>query len=431
MDEDDLTEEQIAAVDEITENYIQKVNSRNSEQNIPVEESQFDWSAEFSINHDEPEMEHIECLKSKFAHNSFRQKQWDIIRTVMYERRDVCAVMATGYGKSLCFQFPAVFTNSMALVISPLIALMEAQVVTLNEAGIAACLVGSAQEDKNILKRINNDEFTIIYSSPEYLQSEYGKNMLNSLKGRLILIAIDEAHSISQWGHDFRTDYRKLNIIRSIIPNVPILAMTATATEKVRFDMNSMLGLINPRIILTSFDRTNLEFIIKPKTWPWDDIKPWVENVNGSVIVYVLKRRDAEDISALLSKNHINCAFYHAGIPIDDRKRVLLQFLRDEIKVIVATIAFGMGIDKRDIRCVINYGASKNLETYYQEVGRAGRDGLHATVVTYFNIEDFDLHEHFLEQDDKGQKLSKIVLNELRKLAAKMREYLYSTKCRR
>lgn len=212
---------------------------------------------------------------------------------------------------------------------------------------------------------------------------------------------------MSAWGHDFRTDYRRLSIIRSLLPDVPILALTATATDKVRHDIKTLLGLRNPCEILTSFDRPNLEFIVHEKTSVWNDLGQWVTNVvDGSVIVYVLKRTETEDVAEKLSRRGVMCKPYHAGMDVSDRKLVLEQFLKAELKVIIATVAFGMGIDKKDIRTVVHYGSTKNLESYYQEVGRAGRDGLPSKVVTYFEIEDFDLHDWFLEKENEKMKLT-------------------------
>lgn len=193
-----------------------------------------------------------------------------------------------------------------------------------------------------------------------------------------------------------------------------------------------MLKMNSPNVILTSFDRPNLEFIIHKKTTPWIDIGPWLQNVNGSVIVYVLKQKVAEDFAVLFSKRGVNCTSYHAGLSQANKTDILKRFLANEFKVVFATIAFGMGIDKSDVRIVINYGASSSIEAFYQEVGRGGRDGLPSRCITYFDIEDFELREWFLESGDcDGKKLSQVVLNNLRRLGVKMREFLYSTKCRR
>lgn len=233
-------------------------------------------------------------------------------------------------------------------------------------------------------------------------------------------------------GHDFRTAYRKLTAIRETFPDVPILAMTATATLTVRQDIIGMLKMNCPTVILTSFDRPNLEFIVHRKQSPWTDIGPWLQNVNGSVIVYVLKQKIAEEFAVLFSKRGVNCTYYHAGLNQAKKTDILKRFLANEFKVVFATIAFGMGIDKSDVRIVINYGASSTILGFYQEVGRAGRDSLPSRCITYFDIEDFELHEWFLESGDcDGKKLSQVVLNNLRLLGAEMREFLYSTKCRR
>lgn len=427
MYDDFYTPEYFQIIDNDIENF-----QRNHPPNIENESigTQELLIQEFGMQSDEPGLEHIHCLKSKFHHEQFRSKQWDIIHTIL-NKRDVCAVMATGYGKSLCFQFPSVFTNGMTLVVCPLIALMEDQVLSLQAYNIPACLVGTAQIDPNIIKKVIGGEFNIIYASPEYLSKSEGKQMLQSLRDQLTLIAIDEAHCVSQWGHDFRPDFRKLGELRDIMPNVPILALTATATETVRSDIIHLLKLNKPKVVLTGFDRANLEFSVHRKTSAWRDLQPYVTNVTGSVIVYVLKKIEAEEIARQLQLNGVHCDHYHSGVPINLRTETLKKFKRDELKVIVATIAFGMGIDKSDVRYVIHYGASKNVETYYQEVGRAGRDGKHSKVVTFFDTEDFHLHDYWLEREDQKNILSHIIKKYLRGLAAQMRQYLYSPKCRR
>lgn len=458
-DEIDEADIDFEALDQKENEYILRNSPKKSDKSDSnILDIDMEIPDDFCENGSKPEMEHLECLKSNFGLNSFRQKQWDIIQAVMNDKKDVLAVMATGYGKSLCFQFPAVYRKRMTLVVSPLIALMEAQVLGLTSKGISACVLGSAQPDPNILKRINDGEFNIVYCSPEYLQFNNGRTLLSYVKKRLILIAVDESHAISQYGilnllnyisyryksnqfcclnflllgHDFRTAYRKLTTIRDTFPDIPIIALTATATLNVRQDIIGMLKMSSPRVILTSFDRPNLEFIVHKKYSPWLDIGPWLENVNGSVIVYVLKQKIAEEFAVLFSKRGVNCTAYHARFSQAKKTDILKRFMANEFKVVFATIAFGMGIDKSDVRIVINYGASSTILGYYQEVGRAGRDGLPSRCITYFDTEDFELHEWFLESGVyDGKKLSQVVLNNLRRLGAEMREFLYSTKCRR
>lgn len=377
-----------------------------------------------------PKPEHIECLQSNFGHNEFRPKQWDIIRTIIEEKRDNCVIMPTGYGKSLCFQFPAVFTNGITLVVSPLISLMQDQVRSLRVANIPACFLGSAQTDKTIVSRVLAGEFRLVYVSPEYVGGSMGKDLLIQLEQRLTLIAIDEAHAISQWGHDFRTDYRKLGEIRKTVPSVPILAVTATATPHVRGDMVSMLRLKNPQVLCMGFDRSNIHFAFKAKGKDiWSDLKPLTTQIRGSVIIYVLKKATSEEIAKILRQHGVTCDIYHAGLSTKKRKDVLEDFTMDRLQVIVATVAFGMGIDKPDVRCVVHYGASKNIETYYQEVGRAGRDGCQSRAITFHDESDFQLHEWFLNQNHEHKSPSTI--QHLREIGEKMKDFCFTSTCRR
>lgn len=403
------------------------------EEDIDIEESLLLEAAEKAdqlVEHTQPQAKHLECLSTRFGHNRFRSMQWDIIRSVMQDKRDNCVIMPTGYGKSLCFQFPSVYKNGITLVVSPLISLMQDQVFALQVANIPATFVGSAQTDRTIESRIVNGEFRLVYASPEYLCGNIGQELLSKLHDKLTLIAVDEAHCVSHWGHDFRADYRKLGRLRAAVPDVPVLAVTATATPDVRDDICRQLRMHNPQVLCMGFDRPNLEFQVYAKTDDvWNDLKPFLTNVRGSTIIYVIRKADAEEIAALLQKHGVACEYYHAGATTKRRKDILESFTSDRLQVIVATVAFGMGIDKPDVRRVIHYGPSKNLETYYQEVGRAGRDGFPAKVIMFYKNADFSLIEWLLNQNVEHK--SNEVVGHLREIAKHMREFIMTRKCRR
>lgn len=282
----------------------------------------------------EPASVHLKCLRQRFGHTSFRPFQWTIIRSILEERQDNCVVMATGYGKSLCFQFPSVFQQGITIVVSPLISLMQDQVLALKVANIPACYLGSAQTDRNILDKVRSGEFHLVYVSPEYITGNL--ELLDDLADRLNLIAIDEAHCVSQWGHEFRHCYRSLGRIRTRIPTVPILAVTATATDRVRQDICESLGLRRPQVLCTGFDRSNLEFIIRPKTSVWEDLRCWVHGPNvpkGSIIVYCLTRSVVERVAEVLNHQGVQCAAYHAGLSLQLRKDIHERFVKDQLQV--------------------------------------------------------------------------------------------------
>ncbi|XP_063776091.1 bifunctional 3'-5' exonuclease/ATP-dependent helicase WRN isoform X2 [Pseudophryne corroboree] len=381
----------------------------------------------------EPNDEQIACLKTYFGHSRFKPVQWKVIYSVLKERRDNLVVMATGYGKSLCYQFAPVYTAGIGIVISPLISLMEDQVLQLEMSNISSCFLGSAQS-KNVLQDVKAGKFKVIYMTPEFCSA--GISLLQNLDNKfgLALIAIDEAHCISEWGHDFRSAYQNLGSLKSTLPSVPIVALTATASPSIRKDILDSLKLRNPQVTCTSFDRPNLyldvarktsnitrdlqQFLLKKQGSAWE--------FEGATIVYCPSRKMSERVTAELYKLGISCGTYHAGMGISARRDVHHRFMRDELQCVVATVAFGMGINKPDIRKVIHYGAPKEMESYYQEMGRAGRDGLPSSCHALWAPADMNFNRHMLSEI-KSKQFREYKL----KMLAKMEKYLNSTSCRR
>ena len=325
----------------------------------------------------------LSVLKSVFGYDEFRHKQGDVITHVMGGGSGL-VVMPTGGGKSLCFQIPALCRQGTAIVISPLIALMQDQVAMLKQFGVRAETLNSQSNNADAYNAFVGGELDILYVSPERLLSD---GMMQTIATMPIsLIAVDEAHCISQWGHDFRPEYTKLKTITQTLQGVPILALTATADKATQADIKSQLGMENSPTFLSGFDRPNIKYMIKPKTNGKNQILRFIEdNHRGDCgIVYCTSRKSVDSMAAFLRENGINAHPYHAGMAQNARGDTLHTFQYHDDVVVVATIAFGMGIDKPNVRFVAHFDAPKNIESYYQETGRAGRDGLPATAfMTY------------------------------------------------
>lgn len=393
----------------------------------------------------------LEVLKDVFGHTKFRPNQWNIIKHTL-EGNDQLAVMATGYGKSLCFQFPSVYKQGITLCVCPLISLMQDQVMKLKHSGIGAGFLGSAQTAKVRTKnQAINGELKILYVTPEYVENqlEVLLEIHRQCPGGFVCFAIDEAHCVSQWGHDFRPAYKSLHKLREISTRIPFVAVTATATPQVREDIIKNLKLRKPKIIVTSFDRENLYIEVRKKTNMLDDIKslpiiketpqsfidsthPSVRNqinlfdFSGSTIIYCLTRKVTEEMYDVLKRNRFSVGFYHGGMTNKDREEIHERFLKDRLGCIVATVAFGMGVDKPDVRNVIHYGAPKNPESYYQEIGRAGRDGMKSKIYTFWENKDFNTHRYFI------RSMTNVTYRDTQsKLLKEMESYLEVPGCRR
>lgn len=338
-----------------------------------------------------------DLLQKHFGFTSFLPLQEKIIENV-FRGRDTLALLPTGGGKSLCYQLPALVFSGITVVVSPLISLMKDQVAGLNENNIPAVYLNSSLgiRDMHLAKeRLRKKEVKMLYVAPERLAKEEFLEFLAELS--LSLIAVDEAHCISEWGHDFRPEYRRLSVLRERFPGVPVIALTATATRRVREDIIKELSFRNPGTFCGSFDRRNLRYSIRPKTETYAQIVNYIEDHPGaSGIVYCLSRVAVDRMAERLSADGVAALPYHAGLAQKERSLNQEQFMGGAAQVIAATIAFGMGINKPDIRFVIHHDLPKNLEGYYQETGRAGRDGLPADCILFFSYGDKMKHEFFI-----------------------------------
>ncbi len=340
-----------------------------------------------------------ELLKTHFGYDDFLPLQEQIIASVL-EGHDSLVLMPTGGGKSLCYQLPSLRLDGLTLVVSPLIALMKDQVDALKANGLAADFINSTLPYSEV-RRVQADALAgrlrILYVAPERLALDGFQAFLNRLD--VSLIAVDEAHCISEWGHDFRPDYRNLKALRRRLPDAPVIALTATATQRVREDIVAQLALRDGRVFVSSFNRPNLTYHVRPKRRTYEALLDILEERRGqAAIIYRFSRKDTENLARRLSDDGINALPYHAGLDGPVRRATQERFVRDEVSVIVATIAFGMGIDKPDVRLIVHYDMPKSVEGYYQETGRAGRDGLPSDCVFYYSQADRIKHEFFIKQ---------------------------------
>ncbi len=358
----------------------------------------------------------LPLLKQYFGFTSFRPLQEEIIRDSL-AGKDVFALLPTGGGKSLCFQLPALARDGLTVVVSPLIALMKDQVDALQASGIAATFLNSslaADESRKRLRGLHNGEYRLLYAAPERLMLS---GFLEDLqRWNVRLIAVDEAHCISEWGHDFRPEYRQISDLRRLFPEVPFMALTATATGRVREDIVTHLKLREPKCYVASFNRPNLTYRVIPKNKPYDQLLHFLRaRPKESGIVYCQSRKSAERIAANLTEDGVKARPYHAGLTPKERSEHQELFLRDDVRVICATIAFGMGINKPNVRFVVHYDLPKNIEGYYQETGRAGRDGLPSECVLLFSAGDVVKQTGFIDEkpDPQEQKIAREQLQQM------------------
>jgi ATP-dependent DNA helicase RecQ len=371
------------------------------------------------------------ALKHFFGYDQFRLHQRQAIEAVL-NQRDALVVMPTGGGKSLCYQLPALLKLGVTIVVSPLIALMQDQVEALNNNGIAATFLNSSLDPMEVRSReydLLQGHTKLLYVAPERLLSDQFWPFLNQLQQQVGIagFAIDEAHCVSEWGHDFRPEYRQLHRLRSAFPTIPVLALTATATERVRQDIVQQLQLHDGAALVASFNRPNLYYEVRPKgRQSYPQLLQQVTTLSGAGIIYCLSRKRVDEIARRLQNDGVTALPYHAGLSDQTRAENQRRFIRDDVRVMVATIAFGMGINKPDVRFVIHYDVPRTLESYYQESGRAGRDGEPAHCTIYFGYSDVSTANFLIDQKPDEQEQN-IARQQLRQVI----DYAESTVCRR
>ena len=355
----------------------------------------------------------LETLQTIFGYGDFRPYQEEIVADLI-AGRDSFVLMPTGGGKSLCYQIPALHRDGVGVVVSPLISLMKDQVDALHANGVRAAFYNSSlatADARQVLTDLHRGNLDLLYIAPERLLSEDFLERLRNIP--LALFAIDEAHCVSQWGHDFRPEYVQLGRLRRLFPTVPMIALTATADPQTRDDIRQRLGLTEAASHAAGFDRPNIRYLVAEKHKPFDQLTSFLTNHREeSGIVYALSRKRTEEVAAKLAATGMAAAPYHAGLSDAERRRVQEAFLRDDIQVVVATVAFGMGIDKPNVRFVVHYDLPKNIESYYQETGRAGRDGLAAEALLLFGYGDIALVRGLIEkgtnEDQKRIEIHKL-----------------------
>ena len=369
-----------------------------------------------------------QVLKQYYGYDTFRPLQADIIDWILYGQ-DAMVLMPTGGGKSVCFQIPALMMQGLTLVISPLIALMHDQVQALKANGVPAEYLNSSltgQQQSAIERRVNDGSLKLLYISPEKLFTQGYLDWIKSLN--ISLFAIDESHCVSTWGHDFRPEYAQLHVLKQAFPNVPMVALTATADRVTRKDILTQLGVPEAKTYISSFDRPNLSLSVLPGRNRIKIIQNFIaERPRQAGIIYCLSRKNTETVAEALQKAGIKAKFYHAKLPSDERAKVQDAFLRDDVQVIVATIAFGMGIDKSNVRWVIHYSMPSNVESFYQEIGRSGRDGVKADTLLFYSYNDLLVRKDMIAGSELPAEMKEVQNAKL----DRMKQYCEAEICRR